>query len=410
MSEGPDVQIRFGYTINGSLDVHVFESDDILVLNDQAEYYVVYLLQVLKRAGIAFDFYDLVGETIGALSSDFPLVNGRSLVSSVLVYEGEDYLSWSRLVAEAFKVSLSLGEDEFLFLNSILQTLYKQSHNVNLLQVLSSIRSYDSQELSFIERSTASRLNWRFYLISDLMLSLISDKNLELTSKQQTVFDLSKISSIEGRILTFSIEVAKELNNGRKVQIVYLGNLHSNVKVCVIKYMKLIRPFCSAATIVASKPHFPDWLVKNFGLLILDEHSLTLFNKGAKDIRIEPFSHGELLYKRGDSLTPFLFEKPTFKVEGVVSERNVVRDKTVSDIDIAKRIVKLLVVSNNVTRVGLIQSLSVDLPTEVTEYVLQELISLGYIICEVKKTKTGLVTRLTLSMDGRAWASKEGVV
>ena len=412
MSEGSDVLIRLGYTINGPIDEPIFESRSILILNDQAEYYIIYLLQVLRKAGVAFDFYDLTGDAIATLSSDFSLVDGRSVVPSILAYEGEDYLSWSRLVAEAFKASLYLGEDEFLFLNSILQTLYKQNSRVNLLQVLSSIRSYDSQESSFIERSTASRLNWRFYLISDLMLSLMSDKDTRLPSEQQAVFDLSRIFSVEGRVLTFSLMVAKDSNGKRKLQILYLGNLHTSAKACVIKYLNLIQPFCSGTTIIASKTPFPQWLIKNFALLILDECSLNLFGKGVKDVGkvTEQFCEGELIYKKGDSLTSFLFEKPALKIGKVADERNLIRGKSLSDLGVAKRIVKLIMASNSVTRIGLVQSLSVDLPPEITEYVLQELISMGYVICEVKKTKTGLVTHLSLSMDGRSWASKEGVI
>lgn len=53
------------------------------------------------------------------------------------------------------------------------------------------------------------------------------------------------------------------------------------------------------------------------------------------------------------------------------------------------------------------QSLSINYPSEVIEYVLNELIEKGYVIVEFEKNKIGQFVKLSISTDGRAFLSKK---
>ena len=404
--------IRLGYTVDGLLNQDIGNMQNMLILGKEADSYLIYLIHAFSENKVLFNLYDLTNQVAYYLPEKYNVTTVRELLPSILSYDGIDYILSSRFVAEAFRLTLSLSEDEFLLLNSILQTLYKQSDKINLLQVVSSIRSYDSKESAAVERSAAMRLDWRLYLINDLLLHTISKEGSDIIFNRQNIFDLSGALSIEGRFLLLCLLLVKYACSGScgGFQILYLGEYSGWAKVGVLKYIDFLDMlFPRKGLVIVCKLPFPQNRVQNYQIAILGRESIEYL----KDIHLTSnngrISEGELICVQGSRATPFFFEKKEFK-RPILSEQKAISSgfKKVSDNKIAKRVLEIVSKSENVSRVGVAQALSVDFPIEMVEFILDELISINYIIAEVKRSKTGLSTKLSISMDGRSWLATEG--
>ncbi|MGQ9780764.1 MAG: hypothetical protein ACUVQ8_00700 [Nitrososphaeria archaeon] len=410
MSQELEGVIRFGYTADGALDVESSRLENVLILNDQADSYLLYLLRSLSKLGLPFELYDVAGHVACSLAGECGLADARNYVSSVLSFDDADSLLSSRVVSEAFKHTLSLSGDEFLLLNSILQTLYKQSSKVNLLQVISSVRSYDSRESSLVERSAASRLDWRLYLVNDLLMHTVSE-GAQLPFNGQRIFDLSNVISVEGRSLLLCLLLAKgsltRVSDG--LQAIYLSDCDKQAKARILEYIVFLRSiFPRRRLVFACNPPFPQNRTQMFQTIVVDGKSLTYSSNAATCVQAADVSEGELVFRQGDHMVSFFYDRPDLRKSSKRQKKTSTEDKVVSDIRLAKRILEILSKFENVTKTGIIQSLSIDFPTEMVEFVLEELISLDYVLAEVKKSRTGLTTKLAISMSGRSWLVKGG--
>lgn len=400
--------VRLGYTVDGALDVESDKLENMLILNYQADSYLLYLLKSFSRLGLCFELYDVEGQVACSLAED-GYVDARTHVSSVLSYEGVDSLLSSRVVSEAFMQALSLSGDEFLLLHSILQALYKQSDKVNLLQVVSGVRSFDSRESSSVERSAAARLDWRLYLINDLLMHSVNE-DTGLPAEGQHVFDLSNVLSVEGRPLLLCLLLAKGLLDGNDngLQAIHMGACERQAKIGILEYVAFLKSlFPETRVMFACSPPFPERYLGMFQTVVLDKRSLAYLGDRSVCQEVAAISEGELVFMQGSRMVSFFYDRQDMKGSMERQEKpSMVEDRTVTDKRLAKRILETLSKFDDVTKTGIVQSLSIDFPPEMVEFVLEELISLGYVLAEVKKSRTGLTTKLAISMGGRSWLVK----
>jgi hypothetical protein len=305
--------------------------------------------------------------------------------------------------------ALSLSGDEFLLLHSILQALYKQSDKVNLLQVVSGVRSFDSKESSSVERSAAARLDWRLYLINDLLMHSVNE-DTGLPAEGQHVFDLSNVLSVEGRPLLLCLLLAKGLLDGNDngLQAIHMGACERQAKIGILEYVAFLKSlFPEMRVMFACSPPFPERYLGMFQTVVLDKRSLAYLGDRSVCQEVAAISEGELVFMQGSRMVSFFYDRQDMKGSMERQEKpSMVEDRTVTDKRLAKRILETLSKFDDVTKTGIVQSLSIDFPPEMVEFVLEELISLGYVLAEVKKSRTGLTTKLAISMGGRSWLVK----
>lgn len=398
--------IVLGFTEDQILDLDVENFEHMLIVCEKSETYTLYLLQKLFNK-LPLTFYSLKNVCSEGILNKFDILKVEHFLPNILVFDGVSYSLSSRIIAEAFKYSLTLSEEEFLLLHTLLSSLLKQSSKLNLLHIVSSVKSYCSSDSCILERNAALKLEWRLHLIEELFPYIIREEEGNV-SKGSIYYNISHVNSFEGKLLTLLLLLSKNfLHDKAGVTIIFLGLCPDYVKAGVVKFIQFFQTIVGPLPIILScEESFPLGYLSFFETLISDKpflercerHLKTFYNKGGFE--------GELFYVSGDNVIPFFYDAPQL-AQTVEEKIQCVSDDFVGNHALVQRILEVIVNYPNVTKQGLVQSLSIDHPTEVIEYVLNELIEKGYVIVEVEKTKTGPFAKLSISMDGRALLSKK---
>ncbi|MBC7090325.1 MAG: hypothetical protein H5T50_00145 [Nitrososphaeria archaeon] len=157
--------------------------------------------------------------------------------------------------------------------------------------------------------------------------------------------------------------------------------------------------------------NFPIKYLDFFKTFVVDKSFLEKCKTLSKIPSQESWLEGELFYIRDDNIVQFLYNEPqlVYSINANKGGLPDSRENFIEDRALVQRILDIVVKYPNVTKQGLIQSLSIDYPSELVEYILNELIEKGYIVVEIEKTKTGAFSKLSISMNGRTLLSKKEV-
>jgi hypothetical protein len=231
-----------------------------------------------------------------------------------------------------------------------------------------------------------------------------------LPAEGQHVFDLSNVLSVEGRPLLLCLLLAKGLLDGNDngLQAIHMGACERQAKIGILEYVAFLKSlFPETRVMFACSPPFPERYLGMFQTVVLDKRSLAYLGDRSVCQEVAAISEGELVFMQGSRMVSFFYDRQDMKGSMERQEKpSMVEDRTVTDKRLAKRILETLSKFDDVTKTGIVQSLSIDFPPEMVEFVLEELISLGYVLAEVKKSRTGLTTKLAISMGGRSWLVK----
>jgi len=393
-----------GFSGDHVLKLDVGSLERFLIVCSRPEMYTLHLLERLAQR-FPLDFYSLKGVFSEKVSGLVNVVAAEQLLADVLSFEGLSYSVSSRVIAEAFKCSLALSEEEFLLLHSILNSLLKQNSKINLLHVVSGVKSFYGGDSSFFEKSVALKLEWRLHLIEELLPYTIGGG--QASQKGNVYYNISTVSSLEAKILTLLLLLSRNLlREDVRLQLILLSPCPERFKANIVKFIRFIQAISSLKPIVLSCDEgFPIECLGFFKTLVFDRSFLERFRGGSKASCERRGFEGELFLVQGDDAVPFFYEEPNvaYSVEGAPA----LRESHVEDHALFQRILEVIVKYPNVTKQGLVQSLSIDYPTEVVEYVLNEMIEKGYVMVEVEKSKSGSFAKLSISMDGRAMLSKK---
>ncbi|MCX8188576.1 MAG: hypothetical protein N3F64_02600 [Nitrososphaeria archaeon] len=395
--------IVLGYADGQILELDIEDFGRVLIVSDYPESYTFYLLERLS-CKFLLAFYSLKNVSSNVLNN-FHTLNLEHLLPNLLVFDGLTHNLSSRILAEAFKHSFNLSEEEFLLLHNLLLSLLKQSSKLNLLHIISSVKSFSGNDLSFLEKNAALKLEWRLQLIDELFPYIIGGKD-SIAYNGNLCYNLSQINSLEGKILTLLLLLSKNfLYDRSRIPLIFLGHFPDYAKVYVVKFIQFLQNIVEPIPIILScRESFPLKYLNFFDTLIFDKTFLELCETNLKTFCRKSGCKGELFYIRGDNAIQFFYDSPKLNT---FEERSLASKKFVEDHALVQRILEVIANYPNVTRQGLVQSLSIDHSSEVIEYVLNELIEKGYVIVEVEKNRRGLFAKLSISMDGRALLSKK---
>lgn len=381
----------------------------LLIVCANPERYTFYLLERLAQK-TPVKFYSLDNVFSENVSKEFEMVDVIQLLPNILVFEELNYSVSSRIIAEAFKHSLTLSEEEFLLLHTILISLLKQNSKINLLQIVSSVKSFYGSESTILEKNSSLKLDWRLHLIEELFPHIIKeDKGFV---KENIFYNISTLNSVESKLLTLLLLLSKNLLDNRECfHVILLGNCPENFEVGFIKFLQFMQTLTGSKPIIVVCENFPIKYLDLFKTFVVDKSFLEKCKTLPKIPLQESWLEGELFYIRDDSIIQFFYNEPQLVYSINVNKGGFPdsRENFIEDHALVQRILDTVVKYPNVTKQGLIQSLSIDYPSELVEYILNELIEKGYIIVEIEKTKTGALAKLSISLNGRTLLSKKEV-
>lgn len=396
--------IVLGFTDGQMLELDAEDFGRMLIVCGRSESYTFYLIERLF-CKFPLAFYSFKNVYSNGLNN-FNVLNLERLLPNILVFDGLGHNLSSRIVSEAFKHSFKLSEEEFLLLHTLLLSLLKQSSKLNLLHIVSGLKSFSGNDSSILEKNAALKLEWRLHLIEELFPYIIREED-RVACEGSLYYNLSSINSLEGKLLILLLLLSKNfLYDRKRFPVILLGNLPDYAKACVVKFIHFLQNLVEPIPIILSCKHsFPLKYLDFFETLIFDKPFLEACETSLKTFYRKSGCEGELFYIKDSNIVPFFYEEPslqTFEEKIQCIQQNFIEDHA-----LVQRILEVIAKYPNVTRQGLVQSLSIDYPTEIIEYVLDELIEKGYVIIEFEKNKTGSFTKLSISMDGRALLSKK---
>jgi len=404
-----DDGIVLGFSGDYMLKCSLEDVRRLLIVCANPERYTFYLLERLAQK-IPVKFYSLDNVFSEYVSKEFEMVDAIQLLPKILVFEELNYSVSSRIIAEAFKHSLTLSEEEFLLLHTILISLLKQDSKINLLQIVSSVKSFYGSESTILEKNSSLKLDWRLHLIEELFPHIIKeDKGFV---KENIFYNISTLNSLESKLLTLLLLLSKNLLDNRECfHVILLGNIPENFEVGFIKFLQFMQPLTGLKPTIVVCENFPIKYLGFFKTFVVDKSFLekcrTLSNIPSQEAWLE----GELFYIKDGNIIQFFYNEPQL-VYSINVSKGVLpdsRENFMEDHALVQRILDIVVKYPNVTKQGLIQSLSIDYPSELVEYILNELIEKGYIMVEIEKTRAGAFAKLSISMNGRTLLSKKEV-
>lgn len=198
--------IVLGFTDGQMLELNVDDFGRLLIVGGCSESYTFYLLEKLScRFQLAF--YSLKDVSSNVLKN-FHVLSLEHLLPSILVFDGLGHNPSSRIIAEAFKYSFKLSEEEFLLLHTLLVSFLKLNSKLNLLHIVSGVKSSSSTDSSILERNAALKLEWRLHLIEELFPYAIR-RGDDVVYDGSVCYNLSSINSVEGKLLTLCLYFQK---------------------------------------------------------------------------------------------------------------------------------------------------------------------------------------------------------
>ena len=402
-------EIVLGFSGDYILKCSLEDVKRLLIVCDEPEKYTFYLLERLAQK-LPVKFYSLDNVFSENVSKEFEVVDVTELLPNILVFEELNYSISSRIIVEAFKYSLTLSEEEFLLLHSILVSLLKQNNKINLLQIVSSVKSFYGSESSILERNSSLKLDWRLHLIEELFPHIIKeDKGFV---KENIFYNISTLNSLESKLLSLLLLLSKNLVENRDCfNVILLGDCPENFEVGLIKFLQFMQNLTWPIQAIIAYKSFSIKYLNFFRTFVANKSFLEKFKTFYNILYKEACIEGELFYIKNENIIQFFYDEPKIVYNISVEESGSTssRDDFIEDHKLTQKILDVVVKYPNVTKQGLIQSLSIDYPSELVEYVLNELIEKGYIIVEIEKTKAGSFAKLSISMDGRALLSKKEV-